>query len=81
METREQMEDKPVIVVIKVSNPMVFSEIEPRASSILIHMGVQDNALMDVISGKIRAFRPPALPNAGRHEARSRNNMRTYLVT
>ncbi len=52
LETREQMGDKPVIVVIKVANPMVFSEIEPSASSILIHMGVQDNALLDVISGK-----------------------------
>ncbi len=52
LETREQMGDKPVIVVVKVSNPMVFSEIEPGSSSILIHMGVQDNALLDVISGK-----------------------------
>jgi beta-glucosidase len=52
LDTREEMGDKPVIVIIKVSNPMVFSEIEPSASSILIHMGVQDNALMDIISGK-----------------------------
>ena len=52
LDAKEKMGDKPVIVVIKVSNPMVFSEIEPSASSILIHMGVQDEALMDIISGK-----------------------------
>jgi beta-glucosidase len=52
LDTSEKMGEKPVIVVIKVSNPMVFSEIEPGASSILIHMGVQDEALLDIISGK-----------------------------
>ncbi len=50
--TRKKMGDKPLILVVKVSKPMVFSEIEPYASSILIHMGVEDRALMDIISGK-----------------------------
>ncbi len=50
--TKSKMGDKPVIVVIKVSKPMIFSEIEASASAILIHMGVQDQALMDIISGK-----------------------------
>jgi beta-glucosidase len=52
IDTRKKMGNKPVILVVKVSKPMVFSEIEPHASSILIHMGVQDRALMDIISGK-----------------------------
>jgi len=30
---------------------MVFSEIEKRVSAILIHMGVQDQAIMDVLTG------------------------------
>ncbi|MFY0686407.1 MAG: glycoside hydrolase family 3 C-terminal domain-containing protein [Cyclobacteriaceae bacterium] len=51
-DTKSQMGDKPVIVVVNVSKPMVFSEIENSASGILIHMGVQDQALMDIISGK-----------------------------
>lgn len=34
-------------------NPMVFSEVEPVADAILIHMGVQDQSLMDIISGAI----------------------------
>ncbi len=58
LETRNQMGDKPVVVVVNVSKPMVFAEIEPAADAILIHMGVQDQALMDLISG---AVEPSAL--------------------
>ncbi|MFT6867810.1 MAG: beta-glucosidase [Cyclobacteriaceae bacterium] len=50
--TKIKMGDKPVVVVIKVSKPMIFYEIEPSAASIVIHMGVQDQALMEIISGK-----------------------------
>ncbi|MGB2758980.1 MAG: glycoside hydrolase family 3 N-terminal domain-containing protein [Maribacter stanieri] len=57
-ETKKKMGDKPVIVSVKVSKPMVFSEIEKSASSILIHMGVQDQALMEIITG---AAEPSAL--------------------
>jgi len=52
------MGDKPVIVVVKLSNPMVFSEVEPAASAILVHMGVQDQALLDLLTG---AAEPSAL--------------------
>ena len=52
------MGNKPVIVIVRVAKPMVFSEIEPDASAILIHMGVQDQALMEIISG---ASEPSAL--------------------
>jgi len=51
-DTKSKMGNKPVIVVINISKPMVFSEIEKNASSILIHMGVQDQALMEIITGK-----------------------------
>ncbi len=51
LETRRLMGDKPVVVVVDVSNPMIFKEIEPAADAILIHMGVQDQALMDLVSG------------------------------
>ncbi|MBT8205458.1 MAG: glycoside hydrolase family 3 protein, partial [Eudoraea sp.] len=50
--TKRKMGDKPVIVIVHVSKPMVFAEIESSASAILIHMGVQDQALMDIVSGK-----------------------------
>jgi beta-glucosidase len=51
LETKAKMGNKPVIVVVKVSNPMVFSEIEKSASAILIHMGVQDQAILDILTG------------------------------
>jgi len=51
-ETRSKMGDRPVIVIVNVSKPMIFSEIEESASAILVHMGVQDQALMDIITGK-----------------------------
>jgi len=57
-ETKAKMGIKPVVVVIKVSNPMVFAEIEKSASAILIHMGVQDQAIMDILTG---ASEPSAL--------------------
>jgi beta-glucosidase len=52
-ETRKLMGEKPVVVVVNVSKPMVFAEIEPAASAILVHMGVQDQALMELISGTV----------------------------
>jgi beta-glucosidase len=51
IETKAKMGSKPVIVIVKVSNPMIFSEIEKSASAILIHMGVQDQAIMDILTG------------------------------
>ena len=50
-ETKKKMGDKPVILVVHVSKPMVFSEIEQDCDAILIHMGVQDQALLELISG------------------------------
>jgi beta-glucosidase len=58
IETRKKMGEKPVIVVVNVSKPMVFAEIEPAANAILVHMGVQDQALMELITG---AAEPSAL--------------------
>ncbi|WP_010519875.1 glycoside hydrolase family 3 protein [Croceivirga radicis] len=51
-DTKQKMGNKPVIVVVHVSKPMVFSEIEPNADAILAHMGVQDQALLEIIAGK-----------------------------
>lgn len=50
-DTKAKMGKKPVIVIINISKPMVFSEIEESASAILVHMGVQDQALMDILIG------------------------------
>ena len=52
-ETRAKMGKKPVIVVVRATNPMVFSEIEKSADAILVQMGVQSQAILDIISGVV----------------------------
>jgi len=63
-QTRDKMGDRPVVVVMNMSNPAVFSEIEPLADAIVVHFGVQDQALMDILSGKFspRGLLPLQLP-------------------
>lgn len=58
LDTRKAMKDKPVIVVIKMSNPMVFSEFEKYADAILVTFNVQDQAVMEILSG---GFEPAGL--------------------
>jgi beta-glucosidase len=50
--TKAKMGEKPVIVIVDVSNPMVFAEIEKSASAILVHFGVQDQAILDILIGE-----------------------------
>jgi len=57
-ETKAVMGNKPVIVLVDVSNPMVFSETEKNSDAILVHFGVQDQALLDIITG---SFEPSGL--------------------
>lgn len=52
IETKAKMGSKPVVVMINISKPMIFSEIEKSAAAILVHMGVQDEALMQILTGK-----------------------------
>lgn len=51
-DTKKAMGNKPVIVIVHVSKPMVMSEIEPLADGIIMHMGVQHQAILDILSGK-----------------------------
>ena len=64
VETRAKMKGKPVLVSLTISNPMVFSEIEKDASVILVNFGVQDQAVLDIISGKAEpsALLPMQMP-------------------
>lgn len=52
VDTKSKMKTKPVIVSVNTTNPMIFSEIEKDASVILINFGVQNQVLLDIISGK-----------------------------
>lgn len=55
-ETRKLMGNKKVIVVINCTNPMVMSEIEPYADAILLTFSVQNQAILDILSGKATPY-------------------------
>ena len=57
-DTRKAIGDKPLIVVLPVSRPVVLADFEPWADAILISFGVKPQAYLDIISG---AFEPSAL--------------------
>lgn len=52
LETKQKMNGKPVIVVINADRPMVFCEFEHEIDGILIHFGISEQAVLDIISGK-----------------------------
>ena len=49
---REAMGEKPVIVCIRMHNPCVLAELEPYADAILVQFGVQQDVLLDLITGR-----------------------------
>ena len=51
LDTRKAMGDKPVIVSVRMLNPCVLAELEAAADAIIADFGVQQDALMTVISG------------------------------
>ncbi len=51
LDTRKVMKGKPVIVSISMSKPMVFSEFEKDADAILVTFDVQDQAILDILTG------------------------------
>ena len=64
LDTKQQMGDKPVILIVELSKPVVLVEVEPSADAILLSFGVQHQALLDIISGKAEpsALLPMQLP-------------------
>lgn len=58
IETKKKMGDRPVIVAVRVKNPMVMAELEPYADAILTEYGVSPKAVLDVITGR---YTPTAL--------------------
>ncbi|KPK04387.1 MAG: beta-glucosidase, partial [Gemmatimonas sp. SG8_28] len=51
LDTRAAMPGKPVIVVLHTSRPTVVAEFEPSVDAFLVSFGVQDQALMDILTG------------------------------
>jgi beta-glucosidase len=50
-ETHAKMNGKPVIVAVQVSNPTIVREFEKESNAILAHFAVQDQALLDILTG------------------------------
>lgn len=50
-DTYAKMKGKPVIVSVNMSNPAVFSEFEKNANSLLVNFNVQDQAILDILTG------------------------------
>lgn len=49
---REAMGDAPVIVCMRLNNPMVMSEFEPAADAIVAEFGVSKSAVLDILFGE-----------------------------
>lgn len=58
LETRKAMGEKPVIVCVKMTGPMVMAEFEPSADAVLAMFGNLPQALLEVLSGR---FQPSGL--------------------
>ena len=50
-ETKAKMNGKPVIVVITLSKPAVLAEFEKDANAIVADFGVQNQAILDILTG------------------------------
>ena len=51
LDTRKAMGNKPVIVAVRMHNPCVLSELEAAADAIVVDFGVQQEALLTLLSG------------------------------
>ncbi|MCQ2146642.1 MAG: glycoside hydrolase family 3 C-terminal domain-containing protein [Bacteroidales bacterium] len=49
--TKKAMGDKPVVAVVAVGRPMIMAEIEGYVDAILVSFSVQNQAILDIISG------------------------------
>ena len=53
LDTKAAMGEKPVIVSMALTNPAVVSEFEKQVSGLIVSFGVQDQALLDLMSGSV----------------------------
>jgi beta-glucosidase len=51
LDTKKAMKGKPVIVSVAMSKPMVFSEFEKEVDAIVVNFEVQDQAILDILTG------------------------------
>ena len=63
IDTKKAMGDKPVVTVVNTGRPLV-PEFEPYSDAILVSFGCQNQAILEIISGKVEpsALLPMQLP-------------------
>ncbi|TRZ82625.1 MAG: glycoside hydrolase family 3 protein [Sediminibacterium sp.] len=52
-QTKKAMKGKPVVISVSLTNPMVFGEFEEEVDAIMGEFGVQVEAQMDILTGKV----------------------------
>jgi len=52
LQIKREMGDKPVIVILQMSNPTVVAEFEKEIEGLVVDFGVQRQAVFDILSGK-----------------------------
>lgn len=64
LDTKARMGEKPVIVVAQMANPIMPGEFEPSVHGILVHFGVQAQAVLDLLVGNAQpsALLPVQMP-------------------
>ncbi|MEV5027096.1 glycoside hydrolase family 3 C-terminal domain-containing protein [Paenibacillus sp. LPE1-1-1.1] len=53
LDTKEKMKGKPVVVSLLLANPAVVEEFESAVDAIIANFGVQDQAIMEVLTGNV----------------------------
>lgn len=53
LDARRAMNGKPLIVVLNAAKPTIVAEFEPSTEAILVSFGVQDRAILDVLTGAV----------------------------
>ncbi|HEY2649685.1 MAG TPA: glycoside hydrolase family 3 C-terminal domain-containing protein, partial [Puia sp.] len=51
LNTYAKVKGKPVIVSVMMNNPTVFAEFEDKTNALLVQFGVQDQALLEILTG------------------------------
>jgi beta-glucosidase len=51
LKTKKAIGDKPMVVVLRMSNPTMIAEFESVTDALIINFNVQDQAILDIISG------------------------------
>lgn len=54
LQARELMGNKPVFVILHMHNPAVVSEFEPYVDGLVVHFGVENKVLMEILCGDSR---------------------------